>query len=82
MSIHARGFDRFYNLGINPITSKTRCDCTDDFTPIPIDLAGIQCLSGGLYHTVIIKDRNVFTAGYNEYYVMGSDYRRIYEKFT
>lgn len=81
--MHVVGNDSEHQLGINPTTkSKYDCDCVDDFTKVPFDVEGIQCISSGSRHSVIIKEGCVYAAGDDRYFNIGSDSRQIYETFT
>lgn len=76
--MYAGGFNRSYQLGIESTTvNKGGLGCVDAVTPVPFDHAGIQYISGGYDHSVIIKDFSVFAAGDNIDFKIGSDSRQV-----
>lgn len=83
MSLYVCGSDDFYQLGTKPTTkNKEGKDCVDALIQIPFDLHGIQSISSGAFHSVIIKNKKVFGAGSDELHYIGGKKSMKYEKFT
>lgn len=81
MSLSAIGLDDCHQLGVSPnATDKSNVGYVDTLTQVPFDLKGVQCISTGHLHTIIIRAGKVFAAGCGQYF--GSDSRITYEKFT
>lgn len=83
MSLLAAGCDDCFQLGIDP-TTKNKCNnvCVGELTQVPFDIYGIQCISTYCSHSVIIKLGKVYAAGDDQDFIIGSDSRQVYEKFT
>lgn len=80
MSLSAIGRDDYHQLGVSPnATNKRNTEYVDTLTQVPFDLKGVQCISTGHLHTIIIRAGKVFAAGCGGF---GSDSRITYEKFT
>lgn len=83
MSLAVSGSDEYFQLGIEPTTkNRDNIDCVDSLTSIPIDLEDIMCISSGLSHSVILKGADVFAAGDNTDFSIGSESSQIYKRFT
>lgn len=83
MSLHAGGLDDEHQLGINP-PPKIRKDDRwyAKAKRVPFDLEGIQSLSSGVGHTVMIKGGEVYVTGNDEEFQIGSNKRKVYKKIT
>lgn len=83
MFLLIRGNDSKFQIGIAPTTdNKNGNGCVDSLTRVPFDLNGVQCVSGGTRHFIIIKDFRVFAAGDNSDFLIGSGSRQVYKTFT
>lgn len=47
--------------------------CVDAITHVPIDINGIQCISGGYSHSVMIIEGKIFAAGDDSDFRIGSN---------
>lgn len=97
MFLSASGLDDSNQLGIDPSSVRNPYEsmntrscsisdvikvCVNTLTRIPFNINGIQCISGGSHHSVIIKDNRVFAAGNDQNFSIGSDFVQKYEYFT
>lgn len=81
--MYAGGHDSRCQLGFkSKAIDKHKSDCINSFLPVGFETNGIQCLTGGAIHSVIIKNKSLFATGSNIDFRIGSDQRKIYEKFT
>lgn len=54
----------------------------DAATRVPFDIEGIQSISGGAFHSVVVKNSRVFAAGNDTDFKIGSLNSQIYTTFT
>lgn len=83
MILTSGGDDGSHQLGIEPTTqNRSGRDCVSKPTPVPFDISGVQCVSGGFEFSVILKGGSVFAAGNDTEFAIGSSSRQIYNTFT
>lgn len=83
MILSAQGNNQCNQLGIEPTTNnKDGKGCVDVLTQVPFDIEGIQCVTTGAYHSVIIKNNCVYAAGDDTDFLIGGDARQTYRTFT
>lgn len=83
MSLFGSGLADYFQLGIIP-TAKDRYGYgyVDTLTRIPFDLEGVQCISSGNWHSVIIKSGSVYVTGYDEDFRIGNFFNKHFKEFT
>lgn len=78
MKLYGSGNHKFSRLGV-----PTDEDNDDEIVvEVPVNLDGIQCISAGLRHSIIIKENKVWAAGDDTKFHIGSDSRQVYDNFT
>lgn len=82
MAVYAAGKDNVGQLGVDSTTKSHGINCVDSITQVPIDIEGIQCISSGDEHSIIIKQGRVFAAGNDTGFQIGSDDHDCYRNFT